>query len=246
MSTNIGALKKGKSAQTSPRSILLVDDDTALCSMMRDFFESNDFLLDAVHDGGTGLSRAIEGNYSIVLLDVMLPVCDGFQVLTQIRRRSLVPVILLTARSDQQDRVTGLEGGADDYLAKPFGPQELLARVRAVLRRTEQDQPASAILQVGDIRLNNQARTVLKGNRPVELTSFEFDILDALMRSAGRVITRDEIAATLYHRESTPFERSIDVHVSHLRKKLGTTDDVLIRTVRGIGYLFVSGEESPK
>jgi two-component system response regulator CpxR len=243
MSTEQGVPRKTKSTQHSSKSILLVDDDTALCSMMREFFESHDFRLDAVHDGGSGLTKAIEGSYSIVLLDVMLPVCDGFQVLTQIRRRSLVPVIMLTARSDQQDLVTGLEGGADDYLAKPFGPQELLARVRAVLRRTEQEQTGSAILRAGDIRLNNQARTVMKGGRKIELTSFEFDILDMLMRSAGRVITRDEIAATLYHRESTPFERSIDVHMSHLRKKLGTGDDVLIRTVRGIGYLFVSGEE---
>lgn len=213
---------------------------------MREFFETHNFHLDAVHDGGTGLARALDGSYSMVLLDVMLPVCDGFQVLKQLRRRSSVPVILLTARSDQQDRVAGLEGGADDYLPKPFGPQELLARVRAVLRRTEQTHSGAPVLEVGEILLNKQTRTVLKGDRPVELTTFEFDILDVLMRSAGRVISRDEIAAALYHRESTPFERAIDVHVSHLRKKLEANESVLIRTVRGVGYLFVSEKEGPK
>jgi DNA-binding response OmpR family regulator len=246
LSTSGAALKQETSPKRHPKSILLVDDDTGLCSLMAEFFETHNFHLDAAHDGGTGLAMAIEGNYSMVLLDVMLPVCDGFQVLTQLRRRSAVPVILLTARSDQQDRVAGLEAGADDYLPKPFGPQELLARVRAVLRRTEQIQAGSPILEVGEIRLNNQTRTVSKRDRPVDLTSFEFDVLDALMRSAGRVISRDEIAATLYHRESTPFERSIDVHVSHLRKKLETNDEVLIRTVRGVGYLFVSEMEQPK
>jgi two-component system response regulator CpxR len=229
-----------------PRSILLVDDDPDLCSLMAEFFESHNFHLDAVHDGGTGLTRAIEGNYSMVLLDVMLPVCDGFQVLKQLRRKSTVPVILLTARSGQQDRIAGLEAGADDYLPKPFGPQELLARVRAVLRRTEHALSGSPVIEVGEIRLNTQTRAVSKGDQPVDLTSFEFDVLDALMRSAGRVISRDEIAATLYHRESTPFERSIDVHVSHLRKKLETNGRVLIRTVRGVGYLFVPPEEPSK
>ncbi len=246
MPTGVAALKQEIPIHKHSRSILLVDDDTELCSLMGEFFESHNFQLHAVHDGGTGLARAVEGNYSMILLDVMLPVCDGFQVLKQLRRRSAVPVILLTARSDQQDRVAGLEAGADDYLPKPFGPQELLARVRAVLRRTEQAQSGSPVLEVGEIRLNNQTRTVSKGDRPVDLTSFEFDILDALMRSAGRVISRDEIAAALYHRESTPFERSIDVHVSHLRKKLETNGDVLIRTVRGVGYLFVSSQDGPK
>jgi len=239
-------MRQETSLKRRPKSILLVDDDVGLCALMAEFFEGHNFHLEAVHDGGTGLAMAIKGHYSMVLLDVMLPVCDGFQVLTELRRRSAVPVILLTARTEQQDRIAGLEVGADDYLPKPFAPRELLARVRAVLRRTEQVQTGSPIVEVGEIRLNNQSRTVSKRDRPVDLTSFEFDVLDALMRSAGRVISRDEIAATLYHRESTPFERSIDVHVSHLRKKLETDDEILIRTVRGIGYLFVSETEQPK
>jgi two-component system response regulator CpxR len=240
-------LNREQPALKHSRSILLVDDDPGLCALMAEFFETHGFHLDAAHDAGTGLARALAGSYSIVLLDIMLPVCDGFHLLKQLRRRSSVPVILLTARSGQQDRVAGLEAGADDYLPKPFGPQELLARVRAVLRRTEQPQSGSPMVEVGDIRLNHQARTAFKGDRLVDLTSFEFDVLDAWMRSAGRVMSRDEIAATLYHRESTPFERSIDVHVSHLRKKLETNKHVLIRTVRGVGYLFVpAAEEQPK
>lgn len=229
---------------TPSQSILLVEDDTDLCSLMQDFFSQNGFRLEAHHDGAGGLARALETRFDLILLDVMLPNLDGFEILKQIRRRSAVPVIMLTAKGEQRDRIAGLDSGADDYLPKPFGPHELLARVRAVLRRSAPGFAVkSEVISVGDVRLNPQTREVWNQKQPVEITSIEFDILDLLMRSAGRVVSRDELASVLYQRESTPFERAIDVHISHLRKKLETGDRVLIRTVRGIGYLFLSSEE---
>jgi two-component system, OmpR family, response regulator CpxR len=173
-----------------------------------------------------------------VILDVMMPGLDGFQILQQLRRRNQVPVIMLTARTAQQDRIAGLEGGADDYLPKPFGPDELLARIRAVLRRTRLMPAPQSDVEVNGIRLNPAKREVWRAGARVEVTSAEFDVLDVLICSAGRVVSRDQLAAVLYQREATPFERSVDVHVSHLRKKLEREDGELIRTVRGVGYLF--------
>lgn len=222
------------------RSILMIDDDIELCSMMLEFFAGNDFRLEFVHDGSSGLARTLDGKYDLVLLDVMLPMLDGFHVLEHLRRRTAIPVILLTARSARQDRITGLESGADYYVCKPFDPDELLATVRAVLRRAGQtfaDKPP--LIEIGDIRLNSRMREVWKCNERIGVTSAEFDILDVLMRSAGRVVSRDELSAVLYHRKSTPFEHSLEVHISHLRRKLEGAAHPLIRTVRGIGYLFV-------
>jgi two-component system response regulator CpxR len=174
----------------------------------------------------------------------MLPVLNGSELLAQIRRRSSVPVIMLTARTEQEDRIAGLDAGADDYLPKPFGPEELLARIRAVLRRAGYTGSAkSPLIEVAGLRLNSQSREVWLDDQPVELTSIEFDILDLLARSSGRIVSRDELTAALYQRESTPYERSLDVHMSHLRKKLERGDRPLIRTVRGVGYLFSSGSD---
>lgn len=197
--------------------------------------------MDSVHNGPRGLARAIEGCHDLILLDIMLPVLDGFHVLQRIRQRSMVPVIMLTARNEESDHIAGLNAGADDYISKPLRPQELLARVRAVLRRTA-GRPAAAEspITIGEIELNPQTREVWRAGTLVEMTSFEFDILDILMRKAGRVVSRDEVAAMLYHREATPYERSIDVHISHLRKKLETRAGPVIRTVRGIGYQFLT------
>jgi two-component system response regulator CpxR len=226
---------------------LLIDDDPGLCSLMAEFFSSHDFRLDAAHNGGSGLARALEGNYDLVLLDVMLPGLDGFEILRQLRDKSSVPVIMLTARTAQQDRVKGLNAGADDYLPKPFEPRELLARVRAVLRRTSQPlKPNAPILEINSLRLDSRTREVWQNQKRVDVTSFEFDVLEVLMRSAGRIVSRDELAGVLYHRESTPFERAIDVHVSHLRKKLEMQDRPLIRTVRGVGYLLVLSAQEEK
>jgi len=168
----------------------------------------------------------------------MLPGLDGFEVLHQLRRQSSVPVIMLTARTEQADRISGLNAGADDYLPKPFGPEELLARIRAVLRRASQSGLESKALQAGSLRLDSVTRQAWRGTTRLELTSVEFEILSLLVRSAGRSVSRDEIAGILYHREALPYERAIDVHVSHLRKKLELQGRSMIRTVRGVGYLF--------
>ncbi len=224
--------------------ILLVDDDSELCSLMADFFSQHGFGLEATHDGRSGLARALEPGFDLIILDVMLPVLNGFEVLAQLRRRSSVPVIMLTARTDQRDRIAGLDAGADDYLPKPFGPEELLARIRAVLRRSATVAGAKPPqVEAGGLRLISQTREVWRENERIDVTSIEFDILDLLARSAGRIVSRDELAAALYQRETTPYERSLDVHVSHLRKKLETGDRSVIRTVRGVGYMFAPGDE---
>ena len=226
------------------KSILLVEDDTELCALMTDFFSQHGFSLEAVHDGRKGLARAIEGGFDLVILDGMLPVLDGFELLRQFRRRSSTPVIMLTARTEQRDRIAGLDAGADDYLPKPFGPEELLARIRAVLRRTgasEQGKPP--LFEIGGLTLDEGAREVWAGSERLDVTSIEFDILDLLARSAGRIVSRDELTAVLHQRESTPYERSLDVHISHLRKKLERGDLAPIRTVRGVGYMFTIGKQ---
>ncbi len=226
------------SDRQKPLSLLLVDDDAELCGMMREFFAQAGHHLECAFNGREGLACALNGNHDLVILDVMLPVLDGFAVLQQLRRRKDVPVIMLTARVQQQDRIQGLDAGADDYLPKPFDPDELLARVRAVLRRTESrvEAPASAI-SIGSIRLDPTAREAWSNGNRVDLTSTEFDLLDMLMRSAGRVVSRDEITAALFEREATPYDRFLDVHISHLRKKLNNGPR-LIRTIRGVGYIF--------
>jgi two-component system response regulator CpxR len=227
-------------------TLLLVDDDAELCSLMADFFSQRGFKMEAVHDGRRGLARALDGNFNLILLDVMMPGLDGFELLRQLRRRSSTPVIMLTARTDQADRVMGLNSGADDYLPKPFGPEELLARIQAVLRRTQKTAYQPDVLEVNGVRINPGTREVWLDRLPVEVTSIEYDILDLLMRSAGRPVSRDQLSAVLYQREASPFDRSVDVHVSHLRKKLEQKDRALIKTVRGVGYLFCSEKESPE
>lgn len=224
--------------------ILVVDDDVNLCSLMADFFSQNGIEVDFANDGRTGLARALSKNYDLVILDVMLPALDGFQVLDQLRRRSAVPIIMLTARVSEHDRVAGLNGGADDYLPKPFGPDELLARIHAVLRRVGKGQERVTALRCGDIKLDPAAREVSRGADPVNLTSIEFEILHYLMKSAGRIVSRDEITTVLYQREATPYERSLDVHISHLRKKLESSGRPFIHTVRGEGYLLAGTVES--
>jgi len=225
------------------KSILVVDDDVELCALITDFLTPHGFAIEAVHDGRHGLARALRRGVDLVILDVMLPVLSGFEVLAMLRRSSAVPVIMLTARTAQADRIAGLNAGADDYLPKPFGPGELLARIRAVLRRVERSaitEPETIL--VSGVELKPQARTVCVLGERVDLTAIEFDILQCLMRSPGRTISRDELTATLHHRESTPYERSLDVHVSHLRKKL-ESGGTLIHTVRGAGYMFAPEPE---
>ena len=223
-------------------SLLLIEDDIELCSLMTAFFAQHGFRIEAAADGRRGLARALEGGFDLIVLDVMLPVLDGFEVLRQMRKRVATPVIMLTARTAREDRVAGLDAGADDYLPKPFGPEELLARIRAVLRRAGKAPPAAPrTIEAGGLRLNPRTREIRYRGRAVEVTSIEYDILELLARSAGRVVSRDELAAILYQRRSTPYERSLDVHISHLRKKL--TRASLIRTIRGVGYQFSPDSE---
>ena len=223
-------------------SLLLVDDDVELCGMMREFFSASGHRLECAHNGREGLAFALNGNHDLVILDVMLPVLDGFSVLQQLRRRKAVPVIMLTARVQPQDRILGLDSGADDYLPKPFDPDELLARVRAVQRRFGSGvRPEAKSITIGGIRIDPATREVWSAGAPVELTAMEFDLLNLLIRSAGRVVSRDEITAALFEREATPYDRFLDVHISHLRKKL-ESGHKLILTVRGIGYVFTGDE----
>jgi len=219
-------------------SLLLVDDDTELCSMMAEYFAEAGHRLDCAHNGRDGLACAQNGAYDLMILDGMLPVIDGITVLKQLRRRSNLPVIMLTARVQQQDRIRGLNAGADDYLPKPFDPDELQARIGAVLRRTRgSNWPTDALISLGNIRMDTALREVWTSETRVELTALEFDLLEMLMRSAGRVVSRDEITLALFEREATPYDRFLDVHISHLRKKLAGGRN-LIRTIRGVGYVF--------
>jgi two-component system response regulator CpxR len=223
--------------------ILLVDDDAELASLLSEFLRREAFTVEAVHEGNKGLERALQPGIDLVVLDVMLPGIDGFEILRRLRAKSSVPVIMLTARSEDVDRIVGLELGADDYLAKPFNPRELAARIRAILRRYEpRTQPAGNRIESNGIQLDPGAREVVANGKKIELTTFEFDILEMLMRSAGRVLSRDTLMENFYNRKATPFDRSIDMHISHLRKKLDHGDD-LIKTIRGVGYQFCSTPE---
>jgi DNA-binding response OmpR family regulator len=235
---NLQAMQTETARMQRHLSLLLVDDDKELCGMMKEFFAESGHQLDCAFTGQTGLAAALGGAHDLVILDVMLPVFDGFTVLQQLRRRKDVAVIMLTARVQQRDRILGLNTGADDYLPKPFDPDELLARIRAVLRRTDAASwKDSSALAVGDIELNSTTRAVRINGSPAELTAMEFDLLEMLMRSAGRVVSRDEITVALFEREANPYDRNLDVHVSHLRKKLEGGRS-LIRTIRGVGYVF--------
>jgi two-component system response regulator CpxR len=207
---------------------------------MREYFVEQGFRMEAIHDGRRGLARALDGDFDLIILDVMLPGLDGFEVLRQLRKRSDAPVIMLTARTAQSDRVAGLNAGADDYLPKPFGPEELLARIRAVLRRVGKSATASPNVEAGGLRLHAHSRLAWRREEPLELTSLEFDILELLVRSAGRAVSRDVLMSALHQRPSSPYDRSLDVHISHLRKKIESGDQELIRTVRGVGYQFMA------
>ncbi len=224
-------------------NILLVDDDAELCTLLTEFLKREGFGVDSELEGNHGLEKASRAGVDLVVLDVMLPGMDGFEILRRLRQKSKVPVIMLTARGDDVDRIVGLELGADDYLPKPFNPRELVARIRAILRRYEpRTSEAGSRIEVNGIALDPGTREVLVQGKPVELTTFEFDILEMLMRSAGRVLSRDALMKNFYNREATPFDRSIDMHISHLRKKLERGENI-IKTIRGIGYQFSRSPE---
>ena len=217
--------------------ILIVDDDEELAGLLSELLTREGFRVDMQHDGPKGLAAALGGGYDLMVLDVMLPGMDGFEILRRVRRESRLPVLMLTARGEDEDRIIGLELGADDYLPKPFNTRELVARVRAIMRRLEERQPGVKF-EVNGISIDPGTRDVMRDGVAVEVTTFEFDILETLMRAAGRVVSRDDLMEELYGRKATPFDRSVDMHISHLRKKL-ETDKPLIKTVRGVGYQFV-------
>jgi two-component system response regulator CpxR len=228
-------------------SVLLVEGDAALGAMLAERFAPRGIELETVRDGKRGLERALDGGHDLLLLDVTMPGLDGFELLRQIRRASQVPVIMLTARAAQIDRVAALETGADDCLPKPLEPDELVARIRAVLRRAGRGHVptlAPEVIEVEGLQMIPSAREVRCAGRVLNLTSTEYEILEQLVRSAGRTVSRDKLIALFYQRRATPFDRALDVHVSHLRKKLGPHGG-LIRTVRGVGYLFGSRTNHP-
>ncbi|MFY0565510.1 response regulator transcription factor [Archangium lansingense] len=217
--------------------VLLIDDDTRMYELLAQYLGQNGITVTHAPDGGRGLAALEASAYDAVLLDVMMPGMDGLEVCRRIRAKSTLPVIMLTARGDETDRVVGLELGADDYLAKPFSPRELLARLRAVLRRA---QPAAVAekMESSGVSIDVSAREVRVGGRLVELTGLEFDLLVALVRRAGRVIPRDALLGEAGRSDTVVGERTVDVHISHLRQKLGDEGSRLIKTVRGVGYLF--------
>ena len=225
------------------KRILIIDDDAELCALVARFLAGEGFSVDRAADGREGIERALSGSYALVMLDVMMPDLSGFDVLRRIRACSRAPILMLTARGDTQDRVLGLELGADDYLPKPYDPSELVARIRAILRRFEPASPGSVAvtpLVVDDIELTASTRAVTRDGKPVELTTVEFDLLAVLMKGAGTVIGREQLVRAVLGREFWPYDRSIDTHVCNLRKKVGRLKDGTerIKSVRGTGYLY--------
>jgi two-component system response regulator CpxR len=222
--------------------VLVIDDDSELTAMLSDYLRPEGFAVETAHDGEEGLAQALSGAYQLVILDVMLPRLGGLDVLRRLRAQSTCPVIMLTARGDEIDRIVGLEIGADDYLGKPFSARELLARMNAVLRRGASkgtDAPRH-VLAVGDVVMDVSARTVHRSGQLLELTSAEFDILRMLLSSAGEVVTREVLFSSVLQRDYTALDRSVDNHVSSLRKKLGSqvAGTERIKSVRNIGYVY--------
>jgi len=227
--------------------ILIIDDDVELCELVGEYLTREGFEVEAVHNGDKGLECALSSQPALVVLDIMLPGMTGLEVLRRLRSESMMPVLILTARGDDVDRIVGLEIGADDYLAKPFNPRELVARVRAILRRSKAGPLATAAsVTVGDVELDPGARTVTRQGELLELTAVEFSLLEALMRSAGQVVTREYLAQTVLGRRFMAYDRSIDMHVSKLLKKLGPQPGGAaerIKTVRGVGYIYARSSE---
>jgi DNA-binding response OmpR family regulator len=229
--------------------ILVIDDDVELCSLVSEYLRPEGFQVESAHDGNSGLTRALSGEHTLVVLDVMLPRLNGFDVLRKMRDSSRVPVLLLTARGEDVDRIVGLEIGADDYLPKPFNPRELVARIRAILRRTrgKGEAPVPEVIRVGDVELDPATRSVQHRGKAVELTSVEFGLLQVLLREAGRVVTREALVDEVLGRKFSPFDRSIDMHVSKVRKKLGDSgSEDYIKTIRGAGYIFALARPKSK
>jgi DNA-binding response OmpR family regulator len=228
------------------KRILLIDDDIELCDWLLQTLQAEGFAVFAVHDGDQGLQQALSGGYALALLDDVMPSISGFQVLQGIRSRSDMPVVMMAGCGKDAERIEALEMGADDYLPKPFNPRELIARVRAILRRTKPDSGETPVVRtpdltiVGDIEIDAGMRLAYRQGKPMELTSVEFNLLEILLRAAGQVISREELAKGALGRALGMNDRSIDVHISSLRKKLGQRLSGVdrIRTVRNWGYFY--------
>jgi two-component system response regulator CpxR len=222
--------------------VLVVDDDAELCQLVTRYLTREGFDITWASSGNAGVGRALAEDYALIMLDVMMPDTDGFDVLRKIRQHSRTPVLMLTARGDTHDRILGLEMGADDYLPKPFDPAELVARIRAILRRSAKQRPLPAAIAIGDLELDSGARAVRRGGAPVDLTTVEFDLLAALLRVAGSTVSREDLVRHVLGRDFSPFDRSIDTHVCNLRRKLGPAGEggERIKGVRGAGYLYAS------
>jgi DNA-binding response OmpR family regulator len=234
-------------------NILIIDDDIELCELLTDYLGQEGFDVETVNDGPLGALRALVGNHALIVLDVMLPGMNGFDVLRKIRTQSNIPVLMLTARGDDVDRIVGLEMGADDYLPKPFNPRELIARIRAIQRRAEPDQGGRHViakpsdnLVLGDVEIQIANQTVLCKAKQLEVTAVEFSLLKELLLNAGNVVPREQLAENVLGRKLTMFDRSIDVHISSLRKKLGRHigSHDRIRSIRGVGYQYILPESS--
>lgn len=223
--------------------ILIIDDDEELSELVTEYLSVEGFQTESVHDGESGLKAAASGSYDLAILDVMLPKMNGFDVLRNLRQTSNLPVLMLTARGDDMERIVGLEIGADDYLPKPFNPRELVARLRAILRRVDAGEdggPAAEKIQVGDLELSKTARSLHLDGEEITLTSVEFDLLAALLSDAGKVVKKDDLSEEVLERRLSPFDRSLDMHISNLRKKLGPRPDgsERIKTIRSVGYIY--------
>ena len=229
--------------------LLVIDDDVELCELLGKYLTAEGFTIEAVHTAAAGIERALKGSYALVVLDVMLPGASGLDVLRRIRWASPMPVLMLTAKGDATDRVVGLELGADDYLQKPFNPRELVARIRAVVRRASMRTPsASAPVVVDDLEVDPGARVVRRRGDVIEVTTVEFDLLEALMRAAGQVVSRETLTRDVLGREFSAFDRAIDTHVYNLRRKIGPQPDGTdrIKGVRGVGYLYARAGEAER
>ena len=237
---------------TAMTPLLLVDDDTKLCRLIKTYLEPMGYLVTLAHTGPEGLARALEHKYDAIILDVMLPEFDGFEFLRRLRVKSNVPVIMLTGLGEEQDRIVGLELGADDYLPKTFSTRELLARLRSVIRRSRITNAAALTapqppIEIGDLVVDTETRTARLLGQGMVLTPVEFDILLSLARCSGRVRTREQILLEVADRDFEVFDRSIDVHVSSLRKKLGDDSRAprYIQTVRSAGYMLLKPGSEP-
>jgi two-component system response regulator CpxR len=223
--------------------ILIIDDDEELCDLVSEYLSVEGFTTEAVHDGESGLQKALSDEYELAILDVMLPRKNGLDVLRDLRKSSKLPVLMLTAKGDDMERIVGLEIGADDYLPKPFNPRELVARLRAVLRRVndgEDKKVAPETFTVDDIEVSLTGRTAKIGGTELNLTAVEFDLLVALVEQAGKIVKKEDLSQRVLDRRLSPFDRSLDMHVSNLRKKLGPRDDETerIKTIRSVGYIY--------